>query len=239
MVLAPLGGPVPDWRVSLGGGAAAEPVYEGSDHYNLMPAPVIDIRYRDIAFLSDGDGAGVNLIRGDTYRAGIALSYDIGRDQHLARRLNGLRDIDPSPEPRLFAEVALLPVVLTFDLRHAIGGPEGLIGDIGAYIPVIGRENLVVFVGPSVTFASQRYMQSYFGISTAQSMASYAHFATYTAHGGLKDATLGVTAIYHFTENWFTDASLTWERLADSAGNSPIVQDRDQVGVSLTVGYQF
>lgn len=239
IVLAPLGGPVPDWRVSLGGGAAAVPLYEGADHYRLWPAPVIDVRYSDIAFLSAGDGLGVNLIRGQTYRAGIAVGYDVGRDQHLSGRLNGLGNIDPAAEPRVFAEVGLLPVVMTFDLRRAIGGHNGFIGDIGAYVPVVGQERLVVFAGPSITFANERYMQAYFGVSTAQAMASDAHFAAYKAQGGVKDATLGVAAIYHFTDELFTDASLTWERLIASAGNSPIVQDRDQMGVSLTVGYQF
>lgn len=239
IVLAPLGGPLPEYGVSLGGGAAMTPTYEGSNRYTLEPAPVIDIRYRDLAFLSLGDGLGVNLIRGDTYRAGIAVGYDIGRDQHLNQRLNGLGNIDPSAVPRVFAEIGLLPLVLTFDLRHSIGGPQGLIGDIGLYVPVVGREDLVAFVGPSVTFADAHYMQSYFGISTAQSMASRSHFPIYQAQGGLKDATLGATVIYHFTEKVFTDVSATWERLTDSAGNSPIVQDRDQFGLSLTLGYEF
>lgn len=56
IVLAPLGGPIPDWRATVGGGVAAMPLYEGADHYKLEPAPAFDIRYSDIAFLSSGDG---------------------------------------------------------------------------------------------------------------------------------------------------------------------------------------
>ena len=56
IVLAPLAGPIPDWRATVGGGvAAAMPLYEGAGPYPLEPAPAIDIRYRDIAFLSSGD----------------------------------------------------------------------------------------------------------------------------------------------------------------------------------------
>src|ERR1700688_4506272 len=75
-VLVPLGGPVPDWRVTLGGGAEVEPIYEGSKRYQATPSVVLDVRYKDIAFLSDGEGLGVNLIRGQTYRAGVAVGYD-------------------------------------------------------------------------------------------------------------------------------------------------------------------
>jgi outer membrane scaffolding protein for murein synthesis (MipA/OmpV family) len=239
IVLAPLGGPIPEWRVSLGGGFAVVPRYEGADKDKLVPAPAIDIRYRDIAFLSTGDGVGVNLVRGDTYRAGVAVGYDTGRDEHLAGRLNGLGNVGAAPEPRLFAEVALLPVVISANVRRAIGGHDGVIGDLGAYVPVIGNADLVVFVGPSLTFANRRYMDAYFGIDTAQALGSAAHLPFYQAHGGVKSAAFGASAIYHITEHWFVDGGIAWERLVDSAGNSPIVQDRDQLGLSVVMGYQF
>lgn len=239
IVLAPLAGPIPEWRATLGMGVAEMPAYEGSTRYLTEPAPEFDLRYRDIAFASVSDGVGVNLIRGTTYRAGIAVGYDTGRDRHLQNRLNGLENIDPAAEPRLFAEIGLLPVVVTLDVRRAIGGHNGVIGDIGAYIPVVGREDLVVFVGPSVTFANERYMQSYFGISTADALGSRAGFHPYEAQAGLKNTDLGLVAVYNFTEHWFVDTTVSWERLVDSAGNSPIVQDRNQIGVAFTVGYEF
>jgi len=46
------------------------------DSYRTVPSPAFDIRYKDLLFLSDGDGLGVNLLRGETYRAGVALGYD-------------------------------------------------------------------------------------------------------------------------------------------------------------------
>jgi len=239
VVLAPLAGPVPEWRINVGGGVAAMPLYEGSSHYHLVPAPAFDIRYRDIAFLSSGDGLGVNLLRGDTYRAGIAIGYDLGRNAHLSGRLNGLGNVEAAPEARLFADVAVLPFIVSLDLRRAIGGHEGVIGDVGAYMPVVGTETLVVFVGPSVTLANRRYMQSYFGVSTAQAAGSTAHFPVYRADGGLKNFGFGLSAVYHFTDHFFLDSDIAFERLLDSAANSPIVQDKNQLGVSVILGYEF
>ena len=239
IVLAPLGGPVPDWRVDVGGGGAFLPLYEGADHYHVVPSPLFDIRYKDIAFLSLGDGLGVNLLRGQTYRAGLALNYDVGRWDHVSGRLNGLGSISAAPEARAFAEMALLPFVFTADLSRALGGTEGVTGNLGIYVPVVGGHDLVVFVGPSISFANHRYMQAYFGVSSAQSAGSSAHFPVYQASSGAKDAGIGVTAIYHFTDHWFLDAEGSYERLVGSAGNSPIVQDRDQFGTTLMVGYQF
>lgn len=239
IVLAPLGGPVPEWRATAGIGAASVPLYEGSSHYRIVPAPAFDIRYRDIAFLSSGDGLGVNLIRGETYRAGVAVGYDLGRNAHLSGRLNGLGNVEAAPEVRLFADIVVLPFVLNFDLRRALGGHDGVIGDFGAYLPIIGTPELVVFAGPSITFANRRFMQAYFGVSTAQAAGSSAHFAPYRASGGIKNFGIGVTAVYHFTERWFLDADIALERLVDSAANSPIVQDKSQLGVSVILGYEF
>jgi outer membrane scaffolding protein for murein synthesis (MipA/OmpV family) len=239
VVLAPLAGPVPEWRVTAGLGAAAMPLYEGSSHYRIVPAPAFDIRYRDIAFLSTGDGLGVNILRGETYRAGVALGYDLGRNAHLSGRLNGLGNVEAAPEVRLFADIAVLPFVVSLDLRRAIGGHDGVIGDFGAYMPVIGTQQLVVFIGPSITLANRRYMQAYFGVSTAQAAGSSAHFPVYRADGGLKNFGIGASAVYHFTERLFLDTDIALERLVDSAAKSPIVQDKSQLGVSVVLGYEF
>ncbi len=157
-VLVPLGGPVPDWRIILGGGAEMQPIYEGSQRYSALPSVVFDVRYKDIAFLSDGEGVGVNVLRGPTYRAGLAIAYDLGRNHHVQHRLAGLGNIDPAPEAKLFAEYFLPPFVYTFDLRKGIGGHDGVIGDIGLYVPVPAAKDFYVFTGPSVTFADGDYI---------------------------------------------------------------------------------
>src|SRR5260370_9623816 len=60
-VLVPLGGPVPERRIILGGGAEMQPIYEGSQPYVALPSVVFDVRYKAIAFLSDGEGVCFHL----------------------------------------------------------------------------------------------------------------------------------------------------------------------------------
>jgi outer membrane scaffolding protein for murein synthesis (MipA/OmpV family) len=239
IVLAPLGGPVADWRVNAEIGATYLPYYEGSNHYRLVPTPAFDIRYKEIAFLSNGDGIGVNLIHGELYRAGIAVGYDVGRNAHLSGRLNGLGNVEPAAEPRLFAEYTIMPVVLSANIRHAIGGHDGFIGDVGAYMPVVGNDTVIVFVGPGLSFADRRYMQSYFGVTAVQSAASRANFPVYAVSGGIKTASFGLVGIYHLSDAWYLNADLGTERLLGSAEGSPIVQSATQFGLTLALGYQF
>jgi hypothetical protein len=70
---------IPEWRLVLGAAVVSEPLYDGTRPYRVEPGPVIDIRYRDIAFASVGEGLGVNILRGENYRAGVAIGYDLGR----------------------------------------------------------------------------------------------------------------------------------------------------------------
>ena len=237
IVLRPLAGPIPEWQVTVEGGLTVMPLYEGSDRYRVVPSPAFDVRYYDIAFASSGDGIGVNLLRGDTYRAGVALNYDVGRGQN--GRLRGLGNIDPAPEVRLFAEYWLAPVGISVNVRKALGGHNGIIGDIGAYLPVIGNETVVLFVGPSISFANQRYEQAYFGVTTAQSQFSAQQLPAYRPSGGVKSASLGALLIYNIDANWMIESNFGWDRLLGSAGNGPIVRMTDNFGLTMNVGYNF
>jgi outer membrane scaffolding protein for murein synthesis (MipA/OmpV family) len=238
-VLAKQQGPVPDWRVALGAGALVEPLYEGSKRYQILPSAVIDIRYRDIAFFSAGEGLGVNVFRGEDFRAGVAFDYDLGRDHHIQHRLTGLGNVEPAPEAKIFFEYFLKAVVLNLDLRQGIGGNDGLVGDVGIYVPVPVPpvDGLFVFTGPSVSLADDRYMEAYFGVTPAQ--AARSDFAAFTAQGGFYRSGWGLTAIYRIGDHWVLEAEGAWEYLLGDAGSSPIVEERSEFESDVNVIYRF
>jgi outer membrane scaffolding protein for murein synthesis (MipA/OmpV family) len=236
-ILMPLMGTPPEWQTLIGGGLALQPLYEGSQRYHLQPAPVIDIHYRDIAFISDGQGLGYNLIRGKTYRAGVALTYDLGRDQDVAPRLHGLDDIDAAPEAKLYADFTLLPFVFDVDLRRGIGGHDGYIGDVGFHVPIPLGKYFFLFAGPSVTFADRRYMQAYFGVGPVQ--AARSQFRRFDAQGGLKRATFGATAVYTLSDKWILASDFGAARLLGDAARSPIVESKAEFTIDASVVYKF
>jgi outer membrane scaffolding protein for murein synthesis (MipA/OmpV family) len=237
-VLAKLGDePLPEWRVTLGASGSVAPKYEGADSYHVTPGGIVDIRYRDIAFFSVGEGLGVNLLRGDTYRAGVAVSYDLGRNDNDDSRIRGLGDIDPAPEAKLFGQVFILPVVLAFDVRRGIGGHDGWIGDLGMYMPLSGSDTFVAFAGPSITLADQDYMDAYFSVSHGQ--AANSRLPAFQADAGFKNANFGVTALYFFNEHWFLIADAAVEQLLGDAAHSPVTQSRTQFTFDISIAYMF
>lgn len=238
IVMRPLGGPIPDWSVTLGGGLAVLPAYEGSNQMRLSPAPDVDIRYKDLAYLSMGEGIGYNVLRGTNYRAGIGLTYDIGREHSAATRLEGTKNIDPAPVVKGFVQYMFVPVVLSVDVKQALTSYQGLTADFSAYMPVVGNKTVQIFVGPELTVADSRYMQAYFGVNP-QNTDAQSHFRNYSAGAGLKDARLGASGMYHFDDHWFVDLTLGGERLLGSAVGSPIVQDKWGWSAAGTLNYTF
>src|SRR6266436_7274895 len=51
---------LPGWRRVLGVASEVQPVYDGARAYRVSGGPVINIYYRDIAFLSTWEGLGFN-----------------------------------------------------------------------------------------------------------------------------------------------------------------------------------
>src|SRR5260221_8549914 len=134
---------LPEWRVITGVAAEVQPVYAGAAADRVQGGPVFDIEYRDIAFLSSGDGIGVNVLRGDHYRVGAAIAYDFGRrEKDDYNNLRGMGSISAAPVAKVFASYVLskqFPLILRVDARHLLGGADGSIGDMGGDMPLAGR----------------------------------------------------------------------------------------------------
>ena len=233
---------VPTWRVLLGVSGSVAPLYAGAAPYHVRPGPAIDIRYRNLAFFSMGAGLGVNVLRGDHYRAGIAIAYDLGRQvSEYPSHLHGLGDINPAPVVKLFAAYAIsksFPLVIRADVRRIIGGADGWVGDLGLYMPLPGSsKRFMMFAGPSVTLASGSYMQTVFGVSASQAAAS--GYPRYDAQGGLKATGFGFSTTWFITHHWLLNADTAVSRLLGDAADSPITQRQTQGTLDLTVAYVF
>ncbi|MBD0276180.1 MAG: MipA/OmpV family protein, partial [Acetobacteraceae bacterium] len=208
----------------------------------VLGGPVIDVRHRDLLFASTGEGLGANLLRGENWRAGIALTYDLGRRAaSYERHLHGLGNINPTPEVKLFADYVIsreFPLVLRADIRRNLGGSDGWIGDLGAYMPLPGsHERFFWFAGPSLTLADSRYMSQWYGVGVAQ--AARSGLRRSDADAGLRSAGAGVTAIWHFDEHWALVADGAVQRLLGSAADSPITERKTGGAFFLAFHHRF
>jgi outer membrane scaffolding protein for murein synthesis (MipA/OmpV family) len=228
----------PKWEELLGFGGEYLPRFQGANAYHVEPGPTIDIRYRNLAFLSTGEGLGVNLLRNNNYRAGVALTYDLGRDEGTdLAKLHGLKDLSASPELKFFGEYVFFPVITRVDVRTGFGGHGGWIGDASVYLPVLGSKKFFVFAGASVTLADKDYMAHEYGVTQQESTAS--GLPVYTPGGGLNSAGIGANATWIFADHWFADLVCAATDLIGPPAESPLTSERLQYAVSLNLAYDF
>ncbi|HEX3948917.1 MAG TPA: MipA/OmpV family protein [Steroidobacteraceae bacterium] len=243
VILARLFDPnLPAWRVMLGAAAESEPVYSGAAAYRVRGGPVINIQYSDIAFLSTGDGLGVNFLRGDHYRIGAAIAYDLGRrERDDYNSLRGMGDISAAPAAKVFASYVLskkFPLILRADMRQLLGGANGTVGDAGIYMPLPGSSRkFVMFAGPSITLATHRYLQSEFGVTPSQSLAS--GHPVFDTHAGMVGAGVGFSATRFLTAHWLVNLDAAISKFKGSPDVSPLTERSTQREIALSAAYQW
>ena len=234
---------LPRYRTILGLAAEVQPVYDGSRAYRVEGGPVINIHYLDIAFISTGEGVGYNLLRGDHYQLGIALTYDLGRkEKDDLSNLRGMGNIGAAPVGKIFGSWVLsksFPMILHVDARQFAGGAQGAVGDAAAYLPLPGSSHtFVMFAGPSITLATHHYLQTLYGVTPEQSLLS-GHPVYELPRDGTSAAGVGFSASKFLTPHWILNLDTAINQIRGSASRSPLVERRTQRVLALSVDYQW
>ncbi len=218
--------------LTTGGGVDVAPRYSGSDKSRVTAAQVVDYAMANGFFISTTRGLGYgNRVGNSDYSA--ALSYRAGRkDRDVSSDsiasgsdyLRGMGDIKGS-------------AVVVPGLGYRI--TDWLNVQLQAEVPVSERDNgeavhfgiaSPLYTSPenSVTLAltgnwgSSKYMQTYYGVSAAQSAAS--GFARHDAGSGIYAYSLNSDWTHKLTSRWSLLAAAGVTQLTGEAGDSPIVQ---------------
>ncbi|WP_216825491.1 MipA/OmpV family protein [Kiloniella sp. EL199] len=229
-----------DWNFTIGAGAGFGPDYEGSDDYGVGAMPILEASWRDDTFFVSVDrGIGATLLRSEHFSGGVSLNYDWGRDEDDNSALKGLGDVEAGLAGSAFAEIDLGMYALGLDVTQDLSGEDkGLLANFSAeYRHSFFDERLWISAGPTVSWASEDYMQSYFGVDSKQ--ASRSRYNQHDVDAGFKDVGFNVGAMYSFDENWAMTGSLGYARLLGDAADSPFVESENQVFGGLAITYHF
>lgn len=243
--------PAPDpsskkaFDIVVGAGAMLRPTYVGSDHYKAMALPMLSVRWNDMVSLGP-DGLRVYWHSGPV-KLGAALVYDGGRDQKDKGtfsfgsgddRLAGMGDIDASIGYQVFASYRLWK--LDFDAavtKYDGKQNKGLLVRYSAAMPMRLTERLMVTPQVGATWANDRYMQTFFGVSPDQAL--HAGFSQFDASGGTSGVFTGLKANYALSRNWFLMGDVTHNFLMGSAKDSPLAYAKSATTVITAIGYRF
>lgn len=228
-------GKLHDWQVVVGGGAMYAPKFEGSKDFEVVPVPFISATINDIVHITPL-GLTVDVYKAENFTFSAKGGYDFGRDEGDSRHLRGLGDIDGGGVLGGVIAYQLGPVELKAEIDKTFGGSDGLTGKLGAEVSHFWGQ-FIFSAGASATWADENHMESYFGVTRAQSVKS--GLAEYDAGAGFKRIDLTASVTYMASENWFVRGQAELGILTGDAKDSPIVQKTTQPSVMMFVGYKF
>jgi outer membrane scaffolding protein for murein synthesis (MipA/OmpV family) len=224
-----------DWKVTIGAGGVYMPEYEGSDKFDIKPFPIISAKIGDRVEI-DTTGITVNLFERDGFRVGVKGGYNLGRQEKDSDYLRGLGDIDAAGVIGGVVSYGRGPFEVYGSFDKTIGGSEGMTGKLGAKASY-RYERFIFSADVSGTWADDKEMQTYFGVTPAQSAAS--GLERYDAKAGIKRVDVKGSITYMMTENWMVTGAAGAGVLMGDAKDSPVVKNDVQPFGMLGVAYRF
>ena len=229
----------------IGVGAVMSPEFQGADSYDVGPFPLVSFRFRDIVSV-DNNKVRVHvlsrnsLFESERFKAGPVIKLDFGRDVGDSADLMGLSKVGFGVEMGGHVSYTWNSFRATVEVRQAVSGHDGFLIDLGLNTAIFQSDDLSIGGGVIGTFASNSYMDSYFSINAAESVAS--GLAAFDAGGGIKDVGLGIAAAYAITDHWSIVSNAGYKRLLGDASDSPLVAERgssNQFSAGTFVVYTF
>ena len=174
---------------------------------------------------------------------GPLAGYNFGRDQDDASRLRGLGDVDGGVTVGGFVgyEFGALLVDAAY-IQQATGDDTGYQLRFAAGVERNFTPNVKVVTRIGTTFASDRYMASYFGVSPTQSAGSFAAgigLPVFDAGSGIKDVYGQIDADIVLSDRWLLRTGVRYGRLLGDAADSPVIETEDQFSGGIGLGYKF
>lgn len=234
------------WSVNVGAAAVSTPVYSGSDTYSFSIFPDIRLRYGDRFFASIPEGVGYNVINTPHWQVGPVLKLRFSRNQDTGGSpflisgktdaLKGMGNVSAAGEIGGFAEYRWSNWNTRVEVRQGFGGHTGVIGDLSLnYFNRVGAVRYTI--GPRATVASSKFMNTYYGITAAQSASS--GYSPYQADGGLVTYGVGASAFMPIARNWQAGLVAGYDRLGAQASDSPLVKSANQMILIGSITYRY
>jgi len=227
--------------VTVGIGAQIAPKFYGSQDYSIFPLPNFGLRRegRPMPFEAPDDSFGVGLLGQDSaFNFGPIARLVAKREEDDVGAPVG--DVSMTIEAGGFAQVFLGPNFrVRGELRQALNGHDGLVGDIAADFIVRDGDQTIFSIGPRAHWADNNFHDAYFGVPVAIPAAG---LAAYNPGSGFYSVGARAGLTQRLGRNWGLFGYAGYDRLIGDAADSPIVRQfgsRDQLSGGLGLFIEF
>jgi outer membrane protein len=232
----------PDLVLTLRAGVQVSPSYLGSDDYDVGPDIAARLDYiRFPGGFEFGSGRTVGFRSGWGLRGSARYLGERDADEHDV--IEGLDDVDWSFELGLGVGYEQRNWRAFTDVRYGVIGHNTWVGEIGADGIAYPTDGLTLTLGPRLSFGTDRFAETYFGVTPAEAAAS--DLPEFNASGGLLGAGMELGARYRFNERWGVEGAASWNRLVNDAADSPVTEtgSADQyelrLGITRSISLDF
>jgi outer membrane protein len=240
--------------IALGAAAVVKPKYEGSDGYETYAIPLFIPRFTDSADENPSlfksirsrvkfrglDDIRLRVFDSGAFEAGAVTGYIGDRDQGDGRLLRGWGDVDGGLVLGGYAGVHVGNVFFDAALIDKVSGDDaGYQVRLGAEVERRVSPRSKVKARAGTTFASDDYMQTYFGVTPTQAAMSTVVLSEFNPEAGLKDMHVELGAEIDLSKRWVMKASGGYARLLGDAADSPVVESANQWTGTLGFAYRF
>ncbi len=195
-------------------------------------------------FLSTTDGIGYRLVdnyNGFSFAASLGPSgsrkESAGDNDNGRNRLRGMGEISTRAQINLFGNYDNGPYHLNTALRQTLGDRRGTEVDVIGRYDIYSTKQDLVQASAGFSYGNKTLMQTYFGVTPAQSVAGTN--AVYTPGAGVAGSSVGVMWRHALNQNWVTTVGAQVTRLGSEAGDSPLVERRTNASLGGSIGYRF
>ena len=245
----------PDWHITAGAAAFVYPRYPGSDEYRVVPFPMVDARYRDLAYLGPsstgiGFALGATPITTEHFRVAVELGGQDSRPESRGDALAGMEDRNAVVTGGVSLTYRTGPFEGILAVSQGFNDGAGLIQTTRiTYSRLLGT--LMFSAAAGAALANAKQMRREFGISDSEAARRQAMIdagddrlepdagRAYEPEGGLRHLGAGISLIYPATVRWSLIGFTGVERLSDEAAESSLVRQREQFAGGVGVGYRF
>ena len=224
---------------AIGAVVIAGTQYQGSEDRRTLVLPVLDYQWASGWFAGFTNGLGVNLSASPQMQYGLRITADLGRKEDSSNALRGMGNVKAKAEGGAFFNYPFAQgFALSSSLRYGSGQEgKGMVLDLGAGYSTPLASQWRLGAGTSLTMANADYLQSYFGVTAAQSASS--GYAAYTPKAGIRDVRASASLIYAFDMRTRITSVVSVSSLLGDAKDSPLTTQATTASAVVAVSYAF
>ncbi|MEE4237482.1 MAG: MipA/OmpV family protein [Anderseniella sp.] len=226
------------YEIELGAGAIVKPKYPGADSYLVSPFPIFGVG----RFYVPGLG---QVVEGEEMKRGLFFypSFDVNGERKASDSadLTGTDKVDWAVEVGVGGGYRHDWLRGFVELRQGFNGHEGQVAEFGLDFIATPMERVELFFGPRASWASNDYMDTYFGVTPDEASADGSMLSAFNADAGFKTVGLAGRVRYDWTEQIALHLRGEWDHFIGDAADSPIVKagSINQFSIGVGMSYKF